>query len=69
MVNGTTEGHKFYLGDQDWKCFNYLCRELKTDVTKRVKKLIQDDLKENEDLILRAMEIQRAAIKKRKEKN
>lgn len=67
MVNGIIEGHKFYLGDQDWKCFNYLCRELKTNITKRVEKLIKDDLKKNEVLILRGMDNQKDAIKKRKQ--
>jgi len=68
MVNGSIEGHKFYLGKQDWKCFNYLCTELNTSITRRIETLIKKDLIKHEDLILVGMEKQKQAMQKRKKK-
>lgn len=64
------EPHKLNLHERELKCFKYLCEELKTNVSERTRLLIKKDLKENEGLILRAIENQRRAIEKRaKEKD
>ncbi len=67
MVNGL-EPHKLNLGDRDWKCFNYLCRELGVSPSEKTRELIESCLKENEEIILRAIENQKIAIDKRKKK-
>ena len=66
MVNGNKKPHKYELGEQDWKCFCILCKELDTSTNKRINHLITKDLKENESVVLRAMNNQKNAIEKRK---
>jgi len=68
MINGL-ERHELNLSKGDWKCFNYLCQELGMKPSKRIRQLIEIDLKEHEEIILQAMEKQKVAIEKRKKKN
>ncbi len=67
MINGL-EPHKLNLRDRDWKCFKYLCEELKISPSEKTRELIENCLKENEGLILQAIENQKIAIEKRNKK-
>lgn len=54
--------HVLNLNRDDLKHFKYLCYELETDVSKRIRHLMKQDLIINKNLILRGIENQKIAI-------
>ena len=68
MVNSIRRPHKYELYDQDWKCFVDYCMEKRISTSKQIEKLVQQCLKDEEDVVLKINENRKKAIEKRKKK-
>ncbi len=67
-MNADSQRKHLNIASKDWLCFTYLCQHLNQSASQRVRELVEKDLQENEELILRLMEEQKKMIEKRSKK-
>lgn len=65
-MGSTLENRHITVNKQDWRCLICACGETGKSPSQEIRKMIKKFLKDNEKLIVTAMEKQRLAIQKRK---
>lgn len=59
------ENHNLSLNPEDLICFTYLNSQRNKTNSERIRELINEDLAENKEIILRGIDNQRARVEKR----